>query len=51
MITLGFSFVFPTGAVLSSTLTQGTGLLQGISVFDTLPWREIGLTAGVIFGA
>ncbi len=51
MITLGFSFVLTTGAVLSSTLMQGTGLLQGISVFDTLPWREIGLTAGVIFGA
>ena len=51
MITLGFSFVLPTGAVLSSTLMQGTGFLQEISVFDTLPWREIGLTAGVIFGA
>ena len=51
MITLGFSFIFPTGAVFSNTLMQGTGLLQGISLFDTLPWREIGLTAGVILGA
>lgn len=51
MITLGFLFVIPTGAVLSSTLMQGTGFLQGISVFDTLPWREIGLTFGVLLGA
>ena len=51
MITLGFSFVFPTGAVFSNTLMQGTGLLQGISLFDNLPWREIGLTVGVILGA
>ena len=51
MITLGFSFVIPAGAVLSSTLVQGPGLLQGISAFDTLPWREIGLTFGVLFGA
>ena len=51
MITLGFSFFIPAGAVLSSTLVQGPGLLQGISAFDTLPWREIGLTFGVLFGA
>ena len=51
MITLGFSSVTPAGAVLSSTLVQGTGLLQGISAFDALPWREIGLTFGVLFGA
>ena len=51
MITLGFSFIFPTGALLSSTLMQGTGLLQGISVFDTLPWRQIGFTFFVVVGA
>ena len=51
MITPGFSFVIPTGAVFSSALAQGTGLLQGISAFDALPWREIGLTFGVLFGA
>ena len=50
MIALGFSFVLPTGAALSTTLIQGTGLLQGISAFDNLPWREIGLTAGILLG-
>jgi hypothetical protein len=50
MITLGFLFATPTGAVFSNTLLQGTGFLQGISAFDNLPWREIGLTAGVILG-
>jgi small-conductance mechanosensitive channel len=51
MITLGSSFVIPTGAVLSSTLIQGTGLFQGTQVISTMPWREIGLTAGVVIGA
>ena len=51
MITLGFSSVIPTGAMLSSTLVQGLGLLQGISFFETLPWREIGLTGAVLLGA
>ncbi len=51
MITLGFWFVIPTGAVLSSTLMQGAGILQGIAMFETLPWREIGLTAAVVLGA
>ena len=51
MILLGFSFVVPTGPVLSSTLMQGAGLLQGISAFDNLPWRELGLTFGVLFVA
>ena len=50
MITLGFLFATPLAAVFSNTLTQGTGLLQGISAFDHLPWREIGLTAGVMLG-
>ncbi len=48
MITLGFLFVIPTGAVLPSTLLQGAGLFQRIPLFETLPWREIGLTAGVL---
>ncbi len=51
MITVGFSFVIPTGAALSSTLLQAPGLLQGISLFENLPWREIGLTGTVILGA
>ena len=51
MITLGFLLVIPTGAVLPSTLMQGAGILQGIPVFETLPWREIGLTATVLLGA
>ncbi len=51
MITLGYWFAIPTGAVLSSTLVQGAGILQGITMFETLPWREIGLTAAVLLGA
>ena len=51
MITQGFLFVIPTGAVFSSTLMQGAGVLQSISVFESLPWREIGLTAAVLLGA
>ena len=56
MITLGLSFVFPTGALLPeilapSTLMQGTGLLQALPVFDKLPWWEVGLTFGVLVGA
>ncbi len=51
MITLGLWFVIPTGAVLPSTLMQGAGILQGITMFETLPWREIGLTAAVLLGA
>ena len=35
MITLGFLFATPLAAVFSNTLTQGTGLLQGISAFST----------------
>ena len=30
---------------------QGAGVLQSISVFESLPWREIGLTATVLLGA
>ena len=57
MITLGLSSVILTGAVLSagavlsSTVAQVPGFLQGISAFETLPWREIGLTAAVLLGA
>ena len=51
MITLGFSFVIPTGAVLPSTLMQGLGIFQGIEALETLPWQEIGLTAAVLLGA
>ena len=51
MITQGFLFVIPTGAVFSSTLMQGAGVLQSISVFESMPWREIGLTATVLLGA
>ncbi len=51
MATLGFSFFFAAGAVLPSTLVQGTDLLQAIPLFDNLPWRELGLTAGVLLGA
>jgi hypothetical protein len=46
MITLGFLFAIPVGAVLTSTLVQGS-LLPQISVFETMPWPEIGLTFGV----
>ena len=51
MITLGFSFVVPIGAMLPSTLVQGPAFLQGIAAFENLPWREIGLTAAVLLGA
>ena len=51
MITQGFLFVIPTGAVFSSTLMQGASILQGITVFETMPWQEIGLTAAVLLGA
>jgi small-conductance mechanosensitive channel len=51
MITLGFWFVIPAGAVFSSTLMQGAGILEGISMSETMPWREIGLTAAVLLGA
>ena len=51
MITPGFSFATPIGAVLPSTLQQGVGILQGIPALETVPWREIGLTVGVLFGA
>ena len=51
MITLGFWFVIPAGAVFSSTLMQGADILQGISMSGTMPWREIGLTATVLLGA
>ena len=51
MITLGFSFVIPMGALLPTTLVQGAGILRGITTFETLPWREIGLTTTVLLGA
>jgi small-conductance mechanosensitive channel len=51
MITLGFSFAIPVGAVLTSTLVQGGFVPQGISALETMPWPEIGLTVGVFVGA
>ena len=51
MITQGFSFAIPTGVVLSTMIMQGPGVFEGIAVFETLPWREIGLTATVLLGA
>jgi small-conductance mechanosensitive channel len=51
MITLGFWFVTPAGAVFSSTLMQGAGILEGVFMFEAMPWREIGLTAAVLLGA
>ena len=32
-------------------LMQVPGIFEGIAVFETLPWREIGLTAAVLLGA
>lgn len=51
MITLGFSFAIPTGAVLTSTLLQGAVVSQGVTVLGTMPWIEIGLTVAVVLGA
>ena len=42
---------FLPGPCFSSTLMQGAGILQGISMFETMPWREIGLTAAILLGA
>jgi small-conductance mechanosensitive channel len=51
MITLGFSFITPMGAMLPSMLLQGTDVLQGIATFEAVPWLEIGQTAAVLIGA